>query len=310
MKKNTCFKCLLLLTLLLNLSVSGQIFTEDFEGASITAPIQSEHELSATPYLNWESAQFTAQTNDNYWWIFDNTRCNVITGNYSMAVSQNNPATTGTLPQYATNRRAFTLGYHTVAIDATNYVNVTLDFNWMAGGETGSDYGNVVYSTDGGNTWFTIPGDYLNQNTTQSVTNLDLSVVDGQIFHIGFSWITDNNGGDNLGFIVDDIVINGTLLTPCTTPNQPISLNLSPTGDTINGSFSDPAANIPDNYLVVISTSATPPVPTSGTTYNIGDTIGAGYTVVDNDADTTFTATGLNPSTTYYVYIFSFNRII
>lgn len=290
-----------------NQNTFSQIFTEDFEAASSTAPIQAEHELSAASYLNWESAQFTAQTNDNYWWIFDNTRCNVITGNYSMAVSQNNPVTSGTLPQYATNRRAYTLGYHTVAIDATNYMNITLDFNWIAGGEAGEDYGNVVYSTDGGNTWFTIPGDYLNQNTTQSVTNLDLSVVDGQIFHLGFSWITDNNGGDNLGFVVDDIVVNGTLLTPCTTPNQPTTLSLTPTGDTINGSFNVPGANQPDNYLVVISTSATAPTPTNGTVYNIGDNIGAGYTVVDNDSDTLFTATGLNPSTTYYIYIFSFN---
>ena len=287
--------------------VFSQIFTENFESASTTAPVQAEHELSVAPYLNWESAQFTAQTSDNYWWILDNTRCNVINGNYSMAVSQNTPATSGTLPQYATNRRAFTLGYHTVAIDATNYIGVSLDFNWIAGGETGADFGNVVYSTDGGNNWFTIPGDYLNQNTTQTVTNLDLSVIDGQIFHLGFSWITDNNGGDDLGFVVDDIVVNGTLLTPCVTADQPTTLNLTPSGDTISGSFSVPASNAPDNYLVVVSTSGTAPVPVNGTTYNIGDTIGAGYTVVDNDSDTSFTATGLNPSTIYYIYVFAFN---
>lgn len=299
-------KLLIVIIFTFNLNSYSQIFTEDFEAASTTAPIQQQHEISVTPYLNWQSGQFTAQTNDNYWWILGNTTCNVISGDYSLAVSQNNPATTGTLPQYATNRRAFTLGFHNVPIDATNYTNVTLDFNWIAGGETGADYGNVVYSTDGGNNWFTIPGDYLNQNTIQSVTNLDLSVLDGQIFHLGFSWVTDNNGGDELGFVVDDIVVNGTLLTPCITPNQPTGLSLTPTGDTINGSFSDPVINQPDNYLVVISTSATPPSPINSTSYNVGDTIGSG-TVVDTDSDTLFTATGLNPSTTYYIYIFSFN---
>lgn len=94
---------------------------------------------------------------------------------------------------------------------------------------------------------------------------------------------------------------------PCTTPTaQPTVLNLTPTSTTIAGSFTA-ATPAPNSYLVVLSTSATPPSPVNGTTYTIGGTVGAGYTVVDTDSNTTFTATGLTPSTLYYVYVFSYN---
>jgi hypothetical protein len=100
-----------------------------------------------------------------------------------------------------------------------------------------------------------------------------------------------------------------TLVAPaaCVAPTaQATALNLTPTGSTITGSFTA-ASPAPDNYLVVISTSATAPSPANGTTYTIGGTVGAGYTVVDTDNNTSFTATGLTPVTLYYVYVFSFN---
>lgn len=94
---------------------------------------------------------------------------------------------------------------------------------------------------------------------------------------------------------------------PCVTPTaQPTALSLSVSGTTINGSFTA-ASPVPNNYLVVVSTSATPPTPANGTTYLIGGTVGAGYTVADTDGNTTFSATGLSPSTLYYIYVFSYN---
>lgn len=90
---------------------------------------------------------------------------------------------------------------------------------------------------------------------------------------------------------------------------QPTALNLTPAGSTISGGFiaASPAA---DNYLVVVSTSATPPsAPVNGTTYTVGGTLAPGYTIVDTDNNTTFTASGLTPLTTYYFYIYSFNSL-
>jgi len=92
----------------------------------------------------------------------------------------------------------------------------------------------------------------------------------------------------------------------CTTPvAQASTLNLTPTDVSITGSFTA-AIPAPDNYLVVISESATPPTPVNGTNYTAGQTLGA-YTVVDVDSNTNFTVSGLNPETLYYIYVFSFN---
>ena len=294
----------LFFTVLLVTQINAQvtIFAEDFEAATGAENI-------ASPYLGWQNGQFatTPPTNNNYFWIFDNTRSNIINGTYSMAVSINTPVTTAPFPEYRTTRNASTLVYHTTPIDATNHTNLTLDFNWICEGEAGFDYGTVIYSLDA-LTWSTLPGIYQGQSTVQNVTNLDLSVLDGQIFYLGFGWDNDSSFGNFPGFIVDDIDVKGTPLSTCIAPsNQPTVLNLAPTNNSILGTFTA-AAPAPDNYLVLVSTSAVAPTPIDGTSYNIGDTIGTG-TVVDIDANTSFTATGLAANTTYYIYVYSFNSL-
>jgi len=110
----------------------------------------------------------------------------------------------------------------------------------------------------------------------------------------------------------EDYTLNVIDATPCVTPTtQPSGLVLTTPagGTTINGSFTA-AAPVPNNYLVVISTSATPPSPVNGNTYSIGSTVETGgYAVVDTDNNTSFSATGLTPGTLYYVYIFSHNSL-
>jgi hypothetical protein len=287
------------------------IFSEDFEAASGPENI-------ANPYLNWQTAQFTQQTNDNYFWVLDATRCQVIDiaeapvdlpSNYSMAVSQNNPATDGTLPKYRQTRSASTFGYYQTLIDATGYTAITLDFNWICVGETGSDYGTVVYSFDG-NSWATLPTTYSGQSTIQTVTNLDFSAVDGQSFFLGFQWDNDNNGGSDPGFILDDIVVKGTPLTACNEPIQPTALALTTTDNTVNGSFTAPVP-APDHYLVVRNTTGTNPEPIDGTLYDpiTNNNVGPDNIVIDNDNDTAFSSTGLAPNTTYFFYVYSFNNL-
>ncbi len=108
----------------------------------------------------------------------------------------------------------------------------------------------------------------------------------------------------------EDYGITLVTTTPCATPTtQPTALSLTPAGTSISGSFTA-ASPAPNNYLVVASTSATPPTaPVNGTSYAPGSSIASGYIVVDNDSNTTFTATGLNISTAYYFYIYSFNSL-
>lgn len=98
--------------------------------------------------------------------------------------------------------------------------------------------------------------------------------------------------------------------TPCATPTtQPTAIMLTPSGSTIGGSFA-PAVPNPSNYLVVQNTTGVaPPAPVNGTNYVIGGTLGAGNIIIDNDTNTSFVATGLVTTTTYYFFIYSFNSI-
>ncbi|WP_318641836.1 GEVED domain-containing protein [Flavobacterium ardleyense] len=107
---------------------------------------------------------------------------------------------------------------------------------------------------------------------------------------------------------VEDYTLQVLSLGPCTTPAaQPTALSLTVSGAVINGSFIA-ATPAPNSYLVVVGTNATPPTLVNGTTYPIGSSIGAGYTVVDNDSNTSFSANSLNSLTTYYFFVYSMNN--
>lgn len=95
------------------------------------------------------------------------------------------------------------------------------------------------------------------------------------------------------------------VVPPCTTPSaQPTSLDLTSDHNTVNGFFN--AANA-DGYVVLMSTSSTlTNTPQDGATYNTGTTLG-NATVIANGTATSFIATGLSASTTYYLFVFAKN---
>lgn len=98
--------------------------------------------------------------------------------------------------------------------------------------------------------------------------------------------------------------LNYHLQSVCTAPSsQPTGLTLSNTGSTgTSGTFN---ANGSNEYLVVYSTSATlSALPVNGTVYNAGNLIGNG-TVNFRGSGTSFSISGLNANTTYYVFVFS-----
>ena len=98
-----------------------------------------------------------------------------------------------------------------------------------------------------------------------------------------------------------------TIAPPCVTPaNQPTALNFSgTTSSTATASFTAATA---DGYLVVYSTASSLTTnPSNGTVYTAGATFG-NATVVSAGGTTSFAASGLSASTTYYFYIFSYNN--
>ena len=100
-----------------------------------------------------------------------------------------------------------------------------------------------------------------------------------------------------------------TSFPACTTPTtQPTVLSFSGiTSTSINGSFTA-ATSAPSNYLVIMNTTGTAPVPVNGTTYTVGSTsLGATNVVISTNNSTTFSSTGLNPNQQYYFYVFSYN---
>ncbi|CAM4407815.1 GEVED domain-containing protein [Flavobacterium terrigena] len=110
---------------------------------------------------------------------------------------------------------------------------------------------------------------------------------------------------------VEDYSVTILAAPACTEPTgQPTTLVLTPGATSIAGSFTA-AAPVPQNYLVVMNTTGTAPTGLimDGTTYAIGTSIGVGNTVIDTDINTTFTATGLNTTSTYYFFIYSMNAL-
>lgn len=100
-----------------------------------------------------------------------------------------------------------------------------------------------------------------------------------------------------------------TTQPPCIAPSNQASVLVigTVTSNSIPATFTGSA----DGYLVIRSTSSTPPSPpVNGVIYsaaNIG-TLGAGLTFVQSGNSTSITGTGLNGNTRYYYYIFAYNN--
>jgi len=96
-------------------------------------------------------------------------------------------------------------------------------------------------------------------------------------------------------------------LPVCATPSaQPTDIAFNASNNSVTATFNGAGTNY--NYLVVMSSSPTlSAAPVDNTDYAVGSSLGGG-TVVSNNTSTSFIATGLANSTTYYFFIFSANE--
>lgn len=153
--------------------------------------------------------------------------------------------------------------------------------------------GNGVVAYSGANTSF-VSGDLLPGTT---------------YYFFVFAYNDVNCSGGPTYNTAAPLTASTTTTTPpaCAAPVNSISgLQLTASASSVNGSFT--AASDADGYLVIQSTSATLGfTPANGTVYTIGQTTGSG-TVIKNGTGTTFVASGLTATTTYYFYVFAENN--
>lgn len=97
-------------------------------------------------------------------------------------------------------------------------------------------------------------------------------------------------------------------LAPCAIPTaQPTNISFTVSGNAIAGSFN--AGTGCDAYLVIRSLSPTlSATPLNNTDYNLGDAIGGGIVILNN-AEKSFLTQSLTAGTTYYFYVFAFNKL-
>ncbi|MBU6342332.1 MAG: hypothetical protein KGS48_12620, partial [Bacteroidetes bacterium] len=207
--------------------------------------------------------------------------------------------------------------------------NIVLSFKWKGQGESSYDY-LTVYSiptsttptfnnpAGGFQSWTSLATAYpgatilctppnLNlQATYQTQTACIPSSFAGTTQRIVFMWSNDGSLGTVPPISVDEISIVAST-APTAPANSPTALVLTPFSNAqINGSFTA-AAGSPDAYLVVrYPAGAAVTNPVNGTTYTAGTSLGLGR-VVSAGASTTFSATGLTPSTAYDFYVYSYN---
>lgn len=180
-------------------------------------------------------------------------------------------------------------------------VNVRVWIDWNANGtfEAGEQYnlGSATNVTDGATS--ASPFNILVPNTPGTY-QMRIRAV--------YNAVPTACGNQNYSE-TEDYTINVYSPTPCVAPTaQPTALALTPSGNFISGSFA-PAVPTANGYLVVMNTTNVAPTPVNGTNYVIGNTIGAGNTVVGVGSGTTFFASGLTPTTTYYFFVYSFNNL-
>ncbi|WP_397363951.1 T9SS type A sorting domain-containing protein [Olleya sp. R77988] len=174
----------------------------------------------------------------------------------------------------------------------------------FSGTNAGTGNASAIYDGDNSLTIFQpVSGGY---RTTDGYSYLSITDLPNSTLLRVKVEITNNNANEI--WVIDDALIEGVSSSPCITPTaQPTTLNFSNiTNTSFDGNFS---ASIPaaDEYLIIYSTSATLGAnPVDTTTYTNGDTIGSG-TVLQSNSSNSFSLAGLNPSTTYYLFVYSYN---
>jgi hypothetical protein len=104
-------------------------------------------------------------------------------------------------------------------INAKGFTNVTISFDWEAGGETDQvdsesyfDYGTFVYSYDGINfiSMSNFAGAASGAAPSSGNYNKAITELDDAQFYLGWRWINDDLLGTSFSFTIDNVVVSAT----------------------------------------------------------------------------------------------------
>ncbi len=211
-------------------------------------------------------------------------------------------------------------------------IDFYMDFTGVNAGTLSFDYAVVNNSTGNRNgslrIYASVDGITFTEITFASVLNFINNVpLSGSKTNIALPAIFNNSATARLRFYyhngdaavgsgsrpkisIDNLNVTAVASTPCATPTAPATSLVfgTITDTTIAASFT--AANpATDSYLIVMSTNSTlTGNPLNNQNYAVGDNVGDG-TVISKSTSTSFTATNLNPLTTYYFFVFPMNAI-
>ncbi|MEP7262881.1 MAG: fibronectin type III domain-containing protein, partial [Bacteroidota bacterium] len=203
----------------------------------------------------------------------------------------------------------------------------------FGGPTSGDDYTVQLILNEGSNTIQVVMGPWASATTQGANTCADSNGESGSIGLKGattadFNLRTITNGthtwatsitGATVAAVCNtsptNLATSGQTFTfspppPCTTPGDPTSpVAGALTTSSVSGSFTAPGTP-PTGYIVVrYPSGGSVTTPATGTSYTIGTALGAG-TVIANGTSTSFTSTGLIPSTTYDFKIYSYNNTV
>ncbi|WP_291861985.1 T9SS type A sorting domain-containing protein, partial [Marinilabilia sp.] len=225
------------------------------------------------------------------------------TGSFSAYVSENGGFTTDFNNNYSADPAVLEL-----PVNLAGFSSISIDFDWKLDGYIENTYGYVQLE-NGGATYAMddfvagrTPDRLADQPTWQSIT--DWTISNDTYFSAGsvLRFYMAINGGENPGFVVDNINIDG-ILKPVSTPA------VENNGGLKNYvSWTNAAQNLEVVVVAGLNGEAIGDV-TSGTTYYVGDVLSNGGKVVYIGTGSTFSDENVMPGQQYQYKVFQKNGL-
>jgi len=228
-----------------------------------------------------QPAAIAGGPNSNYLHIYNTTIC-------ALASICNATFDTGS----ASNRTA-----ETPTINTTGYSGVTASFYYISAGISGSAFGSVEYSTDGGASWITALAQ-LTGVSNWTLGTINASALSGVVnLKLRFRWI-NGASGDDPAFAIDDFKVEGIVastnsiattnnITPtnwCLGNSQNVNVNFTATGtfnagNVFNAERSDAAGSFASPIVIGTLTSTASGAQSISSIFAAGSPAGNGYLI-------------------------------